>query len=116
MPLSVLLHILRSCRQWAAERTGLERWIPLAKRLARSLGVGLLKSKNAVDQKNIRESFFRFMQVRMSLNANLQQCAKGEVAEWERLVAYRFCCFLSWFTSIVVCCDLAPPPLALLTY
>lgn len=50
-------------RRSAQDQAGLDRWVPLAHRLALSLGVGPLRSKDLTEQKLLRDTFLRFMKV-----------------------------------------------------
>ncbi|CAM9843247.1 unnamed protein product [Pylaiella littoralis] len=50
-------------KQWVQEQTGMERWLPLVRRLSMSLGVGPLRSKNPDEQKSLQDLLFGFMKV-----------------------------------------------------
>ncbi|CAM9461403.1 unnamed protein product [Hapterophycus canaliculatus] len=51
-------------KQWEQDQAGMERWLPLARRLSMSLGVGPLRSKDVDEQKTLQDLFFGFMKVR----------------------------------------------------
>ncbi|CAM9333252.1 unnamed protein product, partial [Ectocarpus sp. 8 AP-2014] len=58
-------------KQWDQDLAGMERWLPLARRLSMSLGVGPLKSKDLAEQKTLQDLFLGFMKVgvRFALDA-----------------------------------------------
>ncbi|CAN0075413.1 unnamed protein product [Ascophyllum nodosum] len=57
-------------RRSALDEAGLQRWIPLVHRLAMSLGVGPLRSKDPTEQLALQDMFLRFMKegVRFALH------------------------------------------------
>lgn len=42
----------------------MDRWLPLARRLSMSLGVGPLRSKDPAEQKTLQDLFLGFMKVK----------------------------------------------------
>lgn len=50
-------------KQWEQDQAGMERWLPLARRLSMSLGVGPLRSKDPAEQKTLQDVFLGFMKV-----------------------------------------------------
>lgn len=55
-------HVARR-KQWEQDQAGMDRWLPLARRLSMSLGVGPLKSKDPAEQKTLQDLFLGFMKV-----------------------------------------------------
>ena len=58
-------HVARVARhkQWEQDQAGMDRWLPLARRLSMSLGVGPLRSKDPAEQKTLQDLFIGFMKV-----------------------------------------------------
>eukprot|EP00752_Nemacystus_decipiens_P009436 g8435.t1 len=50
-------------KQWEQDQAGMDRWLPLARRLSMSLGVGPLRSKDPAEQKTLQDVFLGFMKV-----------------------------------------------------
>eukprot|EP00903_Cladosiphon_okamuranus_P006626 g6471.t2 len=50
-------------KQWEQDQAGMDRWLPLARRLSMSLGVGPLRSKGPAEQKTLQDLFLGFMKV-----------------------------------------------------